>query len=181
MFMGSASSKPFNALISADRYYARWVDAYNLLFNLHYADAQVQAFSNKLFIEESLVYNWNQSYKDYKLFRYVQQFFIFRDLPHGSYTHSAIFTILLQKLDYALVIDLKNHRKLLGYLQKYSLYSLGLVPSNQSPWQLSYPIPMFSDSNLSQYYFIRWLFFVKSRAALAKHVSITTSLEPLKL
>ena len=169
MFMSYSSSKPFNSVVSARRYYSRWVDSYNLIFNLAYSDAQVQAFSNKLFLEEVLVFNWHQSHFEYKLFKYTQQFFAFRDLPHGSYVHSAVFTILLQKLDYALVIDLKTHRKLLGYLRRFSLYTIGLVPSNHEPWQVSYPIPMFADSNVIQYYFLRWLFFITSQANKSKY------------
>ena len=169
MFMFYSSSKPFNSAVSARRYYDRWVDSYNLIFNLSYSDAQVQAFSNKLFLEEVLVFNWHQSYSDYKLFKYTQQFFAFRDLPHGAYIHSVVLTILMQKLDYALLVDLKTHRKLIGYLRKYSLYTIGLVPSNQEPWQVSYPIPMFSDSNATQYYFLRWMFFVMSQASKVKH------------
>jgi hypothetical protein len=164
MFLSNSSSRSSNSLVSASRYFSRWVDSYNLLLNLHYADAQAQALSNKLFLEESLIFNWNQSLQDYKLFRYTQQYFIFKDLPHGAYTHSALLTILLQRLDYVLIIDLKNHRKLIGYLQKYSLYSVGLVPSGQNPWTVSYPVPSFSDSTLSQYYFLRWALNIRSRA-----------------
>ena len=118
MFLSNASSCSSNSLVSATRYFSRWVDSYNLLFNLHYMGAQVQALSNKLFLEESLVFNWNQSLQDYKLFRYTQQYFIFKDLPHGAYTHSALLTLLLQRLDYVLIIDLKNHRKYI-YLIKF--------------------------------------------------------------
>lgn len=174
MFLANASSRPSNSLLSASRYFYRWVDSYNLLFNLYYVDAQVQALSNKLFLEESLIFNWNQSIQDYKLFRYTQQYFIFKDLPHGAYTHSALLTLLLQRLDYVLIIDLKNHRKLIGYLQKYSLYSIGLVPSGQNPWTVSYPIPSFSDSTLSQYYFLRLAFSVQSRARLFRVKTLYT-------
>jgi hypothetical protein len=171
MFVSDSANCKFNSVMSAKRYFARWVDSYNLLFNLFYADVQVQAFSNKLFIEESLVFNWSQSFMDYKVFKFTQPFFIFKDLPHGAYIHNTLFDILLQRLDIALVVDLKNHMKLLGYIQRYSLYSVGLIPVNYSPWKVSYPIPSFSDSNLSQYYFLRWLFFVKSHALSSKHTS----------
>lgn len=172
MFMANNAGSPFNSLISSRRYFARWVDAYNFIFNLMYADAQVQVLSNKLFLEESLVFNWNYSLYDYKLFRYIQPFFIFKDLPHGAYIHSAIDTILLDKVDTTLVVDINNHKKLLTYFRRYSVCTVGLVPANQSPWKLSYPIPAFSDSSTAQYYFLRWLFFIKGKAQATKYSNL---------
>ena len=171
MFMHDSGSRPLTGIISASRVFARWTDAYNLFFNLAYSDAEVQLFSNKLFLEEALVFNWNQSLFDYKLFKYTQPFFAFKDGTHGEHIHLSVFVTLLQKLDLAIVVDLKNHNKFLRYLKRYNLYSIGLVPSNQSPWAVSYPVPAFSDSYVAQYYFLRWIFFIRGKADVAKYES----------
>ena len=124
----------------------------------------MQLLSNKFFIEEALVFNWNYNLRNYKLFKYIQPFFTFKDTPHGGYVHSAVFNVLLQKLDLTIIVDIRNHKKLMGYLQKYGLFSVGLVPVNYSPWVVSYPVPTFSDSPVMQYYFLRLLFFIKGSA-----------------
>ena len=169
LFLSDSTDKSRNSLVSAKRYFSRWLDAYNLLFNVFYVEAQIQLLSNKLFIEEALVFNWNYNLRNYKIFKYVQPFFTFKDAPHGGYIHSAVLDILLQKLDLTIVVDIRNHKKLLGYLQKYGLFSIGLVPTNYSPWVVSYPIPTFSDSPVSQYYFLRLLFFIRGSATAKKY------------
>ena len=169
LFLSDSSHKRHGSLISAKRYFSRWLDSYNFLFNLFYVNSQIQLLSTKVFLEEALIFNWQYNFRNYKLFKFVQPFFTFKDLPHGSYIHTAVLDIFLQKLDLLIITDLRNHYTLLGYLQKYSLFSVGLVPINYSPWTVSYPIPTFSDSPLMQYYFLRLLFYLKSSASLHKH------------
>ena len=98
-----------------------------------YGASNVQLLSNKSFVEESLVFNWHYSIKNYKLFKFIQPFFIFKDAVHGAIVHTSVFVMFLQRLDFAVVVDLNNHFKLLRYLQRYSLYTVGLVPTNYSP------------------------------------------------
>lgn len=162
------------ALLGAKRYFLRWVDSYNLLFNLFYSDPSVQLLSNKTFIEESLTFNWQYSIKNYKLFKYSQPWLIFKDATHGAYIHKVIRLLLQQQADFLILTDIHNHNKLLPYLKRYSFYIIGLVPINHSPWRVSYPIPVFADSSLSQFYFLRWLFFIKGRAQSHKYLNSLT-------
>lgn len=173
MFLSASAGKVTGNLISAKRYFSRWLDSYNLLFNLFYSESQFQLFSNKLFIEESLVFNWNYSYRNYKLFKHLQPFFMFKDAPHGGYIHSAMQNLLAERLDAAIIVDLQNHKRILTYIQKYNLFSLGLVPHNYTPWVVSYPIPSFADSPITQYYFLRLLFYIRSSAQVARYSNLT--------
>jgi len=89
--------------------------------------------SNKLFIEEAMVFNWHFSSRNYKLFKYVQPTFIFKDLTHGGSIHTTMVALFVQNLDLSIFVDVKNHQKLLVYLNKSSLYSVGLIPAHSSP------------------------------------------------
>ena len=173
MFLSASAVKVTSNLVSAKRYFSRWLDSYNLLFNLFYSESQFQLFTNKLFIEESLVFNWNYNYRHYKLFKHLQPFFMFKDAPHGGYIHSAMQNLLSERLDAAIIVDLQNHKRLLTYIQKYNLFSLGLVPHNYMPWVVSYPIPSFADSPVTQYYFLRLLFYIRSSAQITRHTNLT--------
>jgi len=163
-FLTTAPTTTTLPLISIQRYFARWVDSYNFLFNLFSTQPVAQMISNKLFIEESLVFNWAYSYKNYKLFRYIQPFFVFADMRHGSHLPDTLLLFALQKLDFTITTDINNHNKLSIYLQKTNVYTVGLVPTNYSPWRVSYPIPAFSDSPLIQLYFIRWVLSLQARS-----------------
>lgn len=173
-FLSSNETRLGSSLISAKKYFTKWVDSYNFLLNLFFLESNIQLLTNDNFIEESLTFNWHLNYKNYKLFRFIQPFFIFKDARHGAAVHSSIRSIFLQKLDYCIVADIKNHEKMLKYLKRYNLYMVGLVPVNYSPWQISYPIPTFSDSLVSQYYFLRWLFHLKGISDTTKYKSRTT-------
>jgi hypothetical protein len=80
-----------------------------------------------------------------------------------------VMRILLQDLDFAIVVDLKSHGRILTYLKKKGLYMVGLVPVTYSPWRVAYPVPAFSDSHLTQYYFLRLVIHLKSSAFSARH------------
>lgn len=145
------------------------------MFNLLYVTPRVQLFSNKLFIEETLVFNWYYSKKNYKLFRYTQPFYMFKDLDHGETTHSLMFFTAVKQLDCGIIVDLKTHLKGLGYLTKQSIYTIGLIPISSKPWQVSYPIPAYSNSRLMQFYFLRLLFVIKSSANFNRYENLISS------
>ena len=172
MFLSHSTDDLAVSVISARKYFARWVDAYDLLLNIFYPDASIQMMSNRLFIEESLVFNWQYSSRNHKIFKYTQQYFMPKDFTHAGFVRSAVFSIFLQNIDLGIIVDTNNHKILRGHLRRYGLYVVGLVPINYSPWKVSYLIPTFSDSQLSQFSFIKWLFFIRGRAENHKHQNL---------
>ena len=169
LFLSHSSDNRTTPVVSARKYFSRWIDANNLLFNLFYVGASVQMLSNKLFMEETLIFNWRYCLRNYKMFKYVQPYFIFKDFTHGGYVHSAMMMIFMQRLDFCIILDMSNHKKLGGYLKSYNFYTVGLLPINYSPWDVSYPIPSFSDSKISQFYFLKWLFLIRSKSEAKKY------------
>ena len=158
-----------NTLVNPRGYFQRWVASYNFLFNLFFVESFVQLMGNKLFLEETLVFNWHYSFKDYKIFRFVQPFLMFSDMPHGEFVHDVLTTLLDQQLDFMIIIDLQTHRKLLRYLKNYHVFMIGLTPINYSPWTVSYPIPTFADSHLSQFLFLKFILKLYSHAKSCSH------------
>lgn len=84
-------------------------------------------------MEESLLFNWEYSFKNYKIFRLVQPFFVFSDVAHGGPVKTSVFNTFLQKLDFTVVVDLKNHNTFLKYLKGYNMYMIALVPNTYNP------------------------------------------------
>ena len=172
MFLSGLSPSKSHSLISPSRIYSRWVESLNLLFNLFFINANVQITTNRLFIEEALVFNWHSSLKNHKIFRYLQPIFTFSDVPHGGYIHQALKFITKLKIDFILVVDIKHHSNLVRYFQRLGLYSIGLIPSNYSPWVVSYPIPSLSDSKTTQYFFLKWILSTKNKAKHRRYSSL---------
>ena len=96
-------------------------------------DSFAQVLGSRFFIEESLVFNWQYSYKNYKLYKFVQPFILFSDTSHGEFIHDVVAKLLNQNLDFLIIIDLKSHDKLLKYLKRYHIFMIGLTPINYSP------------------------------------------------
>lgn len=168
LFFCSRPERRLNLFSDTRQMFNRWVDAHNFMFNLFYVQSIGQLLSNKFFIEESMMFNWHLSLKYYKLYKYIQPFFIFKDLPHGGYLHSNMVLFLKQKLDYMLIVDMNNHKTLITNLKRYHFYLIGAVPINYSPWLVSYPVPLAGDSLLNQLFFLKWLFSIKLSANAAK-------------
>lgn len=160
--------KTTDLLINASYFFSRWSDAHNLLFNLLYSTPTVQLLSNKSMLEESLIFNWHYSVKDYKLFKFTQPFFALHDGFHGDSIHKSMHQVLRQRLDFAIISDLQNHLVLANYFQRYNIFTVGLVPTSYSPWRVSFPIPSTSDSNLVQLFFIKWVLAISASARAAR-------------
>lgn len=166
-------SHPFE-LLNIEYYFSRWVLNYNFLYNLAFANAGLQLLTHKIFIEESLVFNWRYNRQNFKIFKFIQPYFSFSDLPHGEFIRKTLPNIITNSTDAALVISLKSHERLLRYLQKAGLYLIGLVPTNYAPWKVSYPILVFSDSKLVQLFFFRWLLAIRTQAEISRYKTLIT-------
>jgi hypothetical protein len=91
------------------------------------------SFSNKLFIEESLTFNWHLSLMNYKLFKFSQNVICFKDSPYGEETKKMYQWSDLDQLDAALIIDVKAHERNVFFLRRIHVATFGLVPANYSP------------------------------------------------
>ena len=63
----------------------------------------------------------------------VQPFFVFSDVAHGGPVKTSVLNTFLQKLDFTVVVDLKNHNTFLKYLNGYNMYMIALVPNTYNP------------------------------------------------
>ena len=174
-FLALAKKSTQSSLVNPRGYYNRWVSSYNFMFNLFFVDSFTQLMGSRFFVEEALVFNWHYSYKNYRLYKFVQPFIMFSDTPHGEFIHDVVARLLSQNLDFLVVVDLRSHDKLLKYLKRYNVFMVGLTPINYSPWAVSYPIPSFSDSYLSQYYFLRFILKLQSSARVESYARNLTS------
>ena len=157
-------------LVNPRGYYNRWISTYNFIFNLFFVDSFAQVLSNRFFIEEALVFNWEYSYKNYKVFKYVQPFLIFSDTSHGESVHDVIARLLDNNLDFLIVVDLKTHNKLLKHLKSYHVFMVGLTPINYSPWSVAYPVPTFSDSYAAQFFFLKFVLRLQAQSRNEKYL-----------
>ena len=149
-------------LVSVERHVWRIVESLTFCHNLFYIGARHWMFGNKLFMEEILIFNWESQLLAYKLFKFVHVFVYLKDLSHGS-TAWSIFKLLHKlRLDFTFQVDINTHFKTQRYLQKYSIFTIGLIPTNYDPWSVSYPIPTYTNSPKIQLLFTHLLLHIRS-------------------
>ena len=127
---------------------------------------------SRLFLEESLVFNWQGDKRGYKLYKYTQPFLMFSDLAHGEFVHEVADALIERNLDFLIVVDIKTHTRFLNYVRARHVFMIGLTPVNYSPWQVSYPIPAFSDSYLTQYFFLKFVLRLHLHARSLNYVKL---------
>lgn len=147
--------------------YTRWVNTYNLLFNLFYNRLLLLTFGPKTLKTELISLNWAAQTSDFQLFLATAPAFWLSDSVFGSDTTLAFERLKRLNPTSALVLDVGVHKKSLYYLKSQSIFTIGLIPVNQNPWEVSYPIPALSTNLFVQYYFIKLLIFIKQTAESA--------------
>lgn len=151
-----------STLINIKRYVSRLEESLTFIYNLFYIDTKYWMFANELFLEELLIFNWEIQPLTYKLFRYAHIFVWLKDLSHGSAIRQVMTFLKKIDLDFTIITDIETHMKARSYLQRYSIFTIGLVPINYDPWWVSYPVPTYANSPKVQLIFIHILFYVRS-------------------
>lgn len=156
-------------IFDLNKFFLRWNDTYNLLFNLFYFNINSLVLGSSIFKNETLSLNWQYSNFDINLWRYYFPFFIFKSNKYSSKT--SFFLDRLEKFDINvyLITDCHYHYKNLFYLKKKRLYSIGLIDIYTNPWILDYPILSFFESILNQAFFFKLLLFIDRQVLLIKY------------
>ena len=159
LFISQTSSlTPF---INISKLFTKWVNSYNFLLNIFFNKLNMFLFSNKIFKNEIISFNWSSSLLDYRLFKYSSPYFYMKDTNFGV-PSSIIFKRFVKKgLNTTFVLDLKQHEKNLYFLKSINLHVIGLVPYSMNPWLVSYALPVASNNIFIQYFFIKTLLFIK--------------------
>jgi len=153
-------------LINIDKLFNKWINSYHFLLNIFFNKLNIFLFSNKIFKNEIVSFNWSLNLLDYKLFKYSNPYFYLKDTKLGV-SSSVIFKRFEKNgLNIAFILDLKQHEKNIIFLKKINLYTIGLVPYNMNPWLVSYSFPIHSNSTFIQYFFIKTLLFFKQKIYL---------------
>lgn len=170
-FICTDNSGVYN-IIGITKFYNRWSQGLNLIFNLSYFNANLASFTNKIFLEDALVINWSLNHFTYKIFKFSQSVVYLKDVSYGEDSKLTYKDSELVKLDAAIISDVKSHEKNMFFLRVINVYKIGLIPANYSPWILTFPIPLLGDSLLGQFYFLNVVLRMTGLAKAKKYDTI---------
>lgn len=162
-------SKTSLVVFDLNKFFARWNDSYNLIFNTYYYNLNPILLGSALFKNEILALNWNYSYFDINLWRYYFPFFIFRSNKFSTKSSFFFDRLNLFEVNSFIATDCHYHYKNLHYLKKKKFYTIGLVDIHTSPWIVDYPILSFFESFISQSFFFKFLIFTERQVLFIKY------------
>ena len=160
-FLGLLSKQAYPYL-NVTKLFQTWTQTHLLLYNLFFNQTQVLIFSTKILQKEAYAFNWVGDAKTYSLFKYSIPFFFLKNPSYGLETDIGFSKLSTLGLETSFITDVRYHYRTVNFLKKYDVYTIGLVPYNTSPWTLHYPIPVSVNNIFVQYFFIKYLFFLKN-------------------
>lgn len=154
-------------VIDAQKFLARWKDAFDLLLNIFFYEFKTLTFGSPVFKNEILSLNWLSGCFDINLWRYYFPFFTFRLNNYNKKTEFFFDKMCDLGVSFYIVSDCYYHFKNLHYARKSGCYTIGLVGVDSDPWLVSYPIVGFFESTVTQLFFFKLLNFI-NRLALSR-------------
>jgi len=135
--------------------FSRWFSTHSLLINLFYYSIRLVTFGTKLLRDEILALNSRTSPINILNNNTFTKSFFFSSATTGPTFATGFRRLNSSKVENAFILDLDFHRRTTFFLKRNNIFTLGLVPASQDPWVVDHPIPTFSSTTLTQYYFIK--------------------------
>lgn len=151
-------------IVNVNKFIDRWLDSYNLLFNVFYYNFHPLVYASPLFKNETLSLNWFYNNWDVNLWRYYFSFFVFKVNKFTKKINFFYEKLKETRDNFFIVTDCLYHFKNLYYFRKTLSYTIGLVNVSQNPWIVSYPILTFADNYLNQLFFFKLIFYLSKQA-----------------
>ncbi len=159
-------------IVDSSKFVLRWLEAYNLIFNIFYYNYNPLFFGTNLFKNEILSLNWNYNYFDINLWNYYFPFFIFKLNNYNKKTDFFFDKLSFLNVNFFLISDCLFHFKTLHYIKKKNYYSVGLVNASLDPWIVTYPILTLFESFLTQLFFFKLLLFIEKQVLFFKYTHL---------
>lgn len=155
-------------LININKFFSRWIDSYNLFYNIFFYNFMPLTFGSSLMKNEVLAINWYYSKFDINLWNYYFPFFIFKLNNYNKKSEYFFEKLYYTNINFFFIIDTIFHYKNLYYFKRYNYYTIGLVDSSLNPNLVSYPILNFFSSYNTQIFFFRLIIFIQKLVYLKK-------------
>ena len=143
----------------------RWNHTYNLLYNLFYNQSQFMVFSNKTLKTESCAFNWGVEFVHTPFFRFSAPFFWLKNNSYGGDMLTLYHKVSDRGLEAGFVTDTRYHQRTIFFLRRCGIYTMGPVAYTANPWLLHYPVPVASSTLFTQYFFIKFVIYMKRIAS----------------
>lgn len=162
LYLMRDSNKIF--IFNSHTFFKKWTNIYTFLFNLFYYKTTPIVFGSIFFKKEILSFNWISHLFKLSTWRLFSIFFIFKLTVHNRRLKTFYLQLRRKKINFALITDVEYHYKTIFYLKKTRWFTSALIPFNINPWYVMFALPILKNNFYAQFFFIKFLFFVKKTA-----------------
>ena len=148
------------AALNSTTLFHRWKNFYDLFTNIIVLNFKTFFLGNRYLWGEIVSNNWLNFRKKKTLRWTLLSSFFFCDHSPNLFSGLTFDRLVELAPDFIFLLDLQAHKTHLFFLKPTPIFLIGLVPINLNPWQLDYPIPIFSANLLVQYYFLKLHFLL---------------------
>lgn len=174
------SSKNNLIIVKFQKFYKRWADSLNFLFNLYFYDLKPLVFGNLYFKKEILAINWNYKIFDFFLWRFYYSFFIEKRIQFDNLSNYFFTQVKTFNIRFFFITDVFNHYKNFYFFKKNYFFTIGVINIFTNPWMTDYPFFLFSDNYISQLFFFKLLIFFYKKSLHLKYSFYVNKLLNLK-
>lgn len=149
-------------------YFHRWLNGHLLIINIFFFNLTLLVLGNKFLWRETLTLNWLHYNFNDSIFKVLKNKFFFKDHNPSSKTESIFNKLKTISPDSFLVLNASTHKSNLFFLKKLGVFTIGFISVDNNPWLLSYPIPIFNQNLVVQYFLFQLMLFSFSKAKSLK-------------
>lgn len=154
--------------IDTKTYFHRWLNGHLLLINIFFFNLTLLVLGNKFLWKETLTLNWLHYEFSDSIFKILRNKFFFKDHNPSSKTDFVFDKLKELNADAFLVLNVSTHKSNLFFLKKLGVFTIGFISVDNNPWLLSYPIPVFNQNLVVQYFLFQLILFSFSKAKSLK-------------
>lgn len=159
-------AKGGSKVINISKLFKKWLDFYNLVFNVFYFNTRVLTFTPPSHMKEAISLNWDEFTQVEKLWRYSKPFLLNKPNTINDDGDFVFRKLKLKGWSLGIVSDITYHSKSLIYLRRAGFYTLASLPSMYDDSLLDFFLPSTSDTLLTQSYFLRTVIKIKNNAIM---------------
>jgi hypothetical protein len=158
-----------NKILNYSKFIYKWNNFNELIYNMYYYSYNSLIFSSFLFKKEISSINWyftnlkNINWKYSSLFFFLKTNKFHKKIDFFYYNLKKFYELFL------VISDTNYHFKNLYYYNKYNFFSIGLVPFNLNPWNVSFALPVMINNFFIQLFFIKILIYIYKNCYLLKY------------
>ena len=145
---------PHVGLANTQASFNKWKKALNLIQNLLFFDIQIFFFTSFIFSKESALLNRELTSSNFFKKNLLEPSYFFSSLAYSSISNIIYQRYLNNYLAITVILNSTVHKHLTSLLKKNNSFIIGISSSESSPWTFSYPVPILTNSFVTQSFFL---------------------------